>query len=124
MAKVARTAVQQRPQLLGAREETPAAEADGDATSLVEGVEASEVERMQRIQHRLVVAAQLLGDAWRPFAAGAGEQDLAAAQHKGVGGAQARCQRLALGVRQRTHEDGWSHVSQRTTFSTTSMFMH
>jgi hypothetical protein len=44
---------------------------------------------MEGIQHCLVVAAHLLGNARRPLAAGAGEQDLAAAQDKGVGGPQA-----------------------------------
>jgi hypothetical protein len=45
--------------------------------------------------------------------------DLAAAEDKGVGGAQARGQRLALGVRQWTRKNGRSHARYRTTFSAT-----
>src|SRR5579859_2456937 len=40
-------------------------------------------------------------------------------QEVGVGGAQTGRQGLALGVRERTHKDGRSHVQQHTTFSTT-----
>src|SRR5260221_1935036 len=77
------------------------------------------VEGVQGIERRLVVAAQVLGDPWRPLPARTGEQGLATAQHKGVGGAQAAGQRHALGVRERTHKDGGSPARQRTTFSCT-----
>src|SRR5258708_40275344 len=77
------------------------------------------VEGVQRIEHRLVVAAQVLGDPWRPLPEWTSEQDLATAQHRRVGGAQAGDQRRALGVRERTHKDGSSHARQRTTFSCT-----
>jgi hypothetical protein len=58
----------------------------------------------------LVVAAEVLGDLGRPLAASAFEEDLAATQEEGVGRAQARCQRLLLGVRQGAHENGCSHA--------------
>ena len=45
------------------------------------------------------------------------EQDLAAAQGEGIGGAQALLHRLALVVGQRTHKDRRSHALERTTFS-------
>jgi hypothetical protein len=49
----------------------------------------------------------------------AGQQHVAAAHDEGVAGAQTRCQGVALGVGERTHEDRWSHAFQRATFSTT-----
>ena len=121
MAEVARAAVQQRAQLLGAlagegprrrlvrtrgaflqRGQPLGVEGDGGHSSTVWSSQPS--------------CSAIRGD---PLAARAGEQDLAAAQDEGVRGAQARSQRLPLGVRERTHKDGSSHAAQRTTFSTT-----
>jgi hypothetical protein len=79
------------------------------------------VEGVQRIEHRLVVAAQQRGDAGSPLATGAAQQDLAAPQHKGVFGAQALLQGLPLIVGQRSHKDGRSHALERTTFSFTHL---
>ena len=45
---------------------------------MLERGESLGVEGMQRIEHRLVVAAEVLGNARGAFAAGAGKQDLAA----------------------------------------------
>src|SRR5258705_5510767 len=91
----------------------------GPRRLLREGSQPLGVERVQCVEHGLVVAAHLLGDAGRSFAPRTGEQDLAAAQHKAVLGTQAVLQGLAFRVRERTHKDGSSHSSQRTTFSFT-----
>ncbi len=53
------------------------------------------------------------------LAAGTGQHDLAAAEGKGIRGAQAGLQRLALGVRQRTHEERGLHGPQHTAFQKT-----
>jgi hypothetical protein len=77
------------------------------------------VEGMQRIEYGLVVAAQMLGNLGRPLAPCAGEQNLAAPQHKRIGGAQPRCQGVLLGIRQFAHKNRFSHARQDTTFSFT-----
>ncbi len=77
------------------------------------------VEGMERIEHGLVVAAQMVGDLGRPLAPCAGEQHLAAPQHKRLGGTQTCCQGMLLGVRQGAHKNRFSHASQDTTFSFT-----
>ncbi len=112
--------MQERAELLGALAgERLRRGAVGTRRTFVQRSEATGVERMQRIQQSLVVAPQVLSNAWRALAARAGQQDLAAAQDEGVGGAQACGQRLALSVREGTHEDRWSHAFQCATFSTT-----
>src|SRR5262249_14988757 len=75
------------------------------------------VEGVQRVEHRLVVDTQVRRDAGDTLAAGAGQQDLAAAQDEGVLGAHALLQLLPLVVAQRSHKDGRSHALERTTFS-------
>src|SRR5205823_6167415 len=49
-------------------------------------------------------------DPRRSLPAGAGQHDLAPTEDEGIGRAQAVLQLLALGVRQRTCEDRWSHT--------------
>jgi len=66
-----------------------------------------------------LVDAQVRGDAGGALATRTGQEDLAAAQDEGIGGAQALLQGLALVVGQRSHKDRWSHAHQRTTFSFT-----
>jgi hypothetical protein len=82
----------------------------GPRGAALEGIHPPCVEGMQGIQHGLVVAAEVLGDLRGALAASAFEEDLAATQDEGIGRAQARCQRLLLGVRERTHENGCSHA--------------
>jgi hypothetical protein len=48
------------------------------------------------IAHRLVIAAQVLGDLDRGLAARVGQEHLAAAHHKGIGRAHTCFQRRAL----------------------------
>ena len=61
-------------------------------------------EGVDGVADRLLVAAEGAGDGGHVLAAGAGQQDLAAAQGEGRGRAQAGLQGLALGVRQGTHK--------------------
>ena len=71
---------------------------------------------MQGVEHGLVVAALVGGNLRGTFATRAGQEDLAAAQHKGIGGAQPALQGMAFGVPQRAHKDGRSHTPEHTTF--------
>ena len=82
----------------------------GQRGAVLQGAQSPFVEGMQGIEHRLVVAAQFVGDVGRAFAAGAGQEHLAAAHDKGIGGAQAALQRLPLVVRQRTDKNGSFHI--------------
>ncbi len=120
MAELARTAVQQRAQLLGAfAGEGLRTGVVGPRGALAQRVEPTRVEGVQRVEHRLVVAAHLLGDAGSALAAGAGQQDLAAPQDKGVLRAQPRGHARTLGVREGTHKNRRSHTGEDTTFSLT-----
>jgi hypothetical protein len=60
------------------------------------------------------VAAQLAGNLVGVllFFIGAGQQDLATTQGEGIWRTQTRLQGLALGVAQRTREDGLFHVER------------
>src|SRR5919205_2160339 len=71
---------------------------------------------MDDIAHGLVVAAEAGGNHTGVLAAGAGEQDLAAAQDKGLRRAEASVERLLFGGREGSHMNWVSHVRYRTTF--------
>src|SRR3954471_2944146 len=77
-------------------------------------LEPSLVEALYGGARRLGVAAQRAGYPVGILAPGAGEQDLATAEDESVGGAQAVLQSLALGIRNRTHEDRSSHADHRS----------
>src|SRR5258708_39642664 len=74
---------------------------------------------MQSIEHRLVVDAQLRGDAGGTLATGAGHEDLAATQEKGVCRAQAFLLRRPLLLGQRANKHGRSPADQGPAFSFT-----
>src|SRR5207244_5934170 len=74
------------------------------------------IEAMDPLAHSLVVAADRLGDLNGALAAGGSEQDLGAAEDKGIGRAQAGLQRLALGGRERPHIDRRSHANKYQAF--------
>src|SRR3954453_1677903 len=76
--------------------------------------EAPLVEALYGGARRLGVAAQRAGDPVGVLASGAGEQDLTTAEDESVWRAQAVLQSLALGVRDRTHEDRSSHADHRS----------
>ena len=80
MAEFARAAVQQRAQLLGpvARERLRWRPVRTRG-ALPQRGEPYGIEGVQGVEHRLVVAPELLGNARSALAPGAGEQDLAAA---------------------------------------------
>src|SRR5215207_11709298 len=67
----------------------------------------------------LGIAAQRAGDPVGVLSSGAGKQDLAPTEDEGFRRAQALLQCLALGVRERTHEDRSFHSDQRSTLRTT-----
>jgi hypothetical protein len=75
---------------------------------------------MDDIAHRLVVAAQLPGNADSPLSPGAGQQDLAAAQHKGILRPQSRLDLLLFVLGHRADTNGCSHALYCTTFPITS----
>src|SRR5262245_47601010 len=70
------------------------------------------VEGVDGVAHGLVVAAQGTGDRQRWLAPAAGEQDLAAAQHKRIGGPQPGVERGTLLVGQGSDKDRWFHTTQ------------
>ena len=78
------------------------------------------VEGVDGVAHGLVVAAQGAGDPGGALAPVTGKQDLAPAEDESVGRMQALLQSLALVVRERTHEDGFSHGAQVSISPTTS----
>src|SRR5215208_4740528 len=65
-----------------------------------EGVDAPLVEGAYGIPHRLRSAPKVFGDLRRRVSAGAGKQDLAAAHHEGIFGAQPGFEPFALLFRQ------------------------
>src|SRR5215212_9277144 len=67
----------------------------------------------------LGIAAQRAGDPVGVLSSGAGKQDLAPTEDEGFRRAQALLQSLALGVRERTHEDRSFHSDQRSTLRAT-----
>src|SRR5919202_3658086 len=117
LAEGARALMQQRPQLLAAdriehRVRAPmrrggAGRQDGQPVG---------IEAMDDIAHSLVVAAEAVGNHAGGLAPGAGEQDLAAAQDKGLRRAEASVERLLFGGREGSHMNWVSHVRYRTTF--------
>src|SRR5579885_1192339 len=72
------------------------------------------VEGGNSVEDGLVAAAELLRDAGGPLAAGAGEQNLGSAEHKGLRRAQPVQQRLSLLGRQVADKDRRLHASQPT----------
>jgi hypothetical protein len=68
-----------------------------DARSrLSKGAEATLVEVVDGVAHRLGAAPEILGYPRRAFSAGAGQKDLAAPEEEGIFGAQPCLQDLAL----------------------------
>src|SRR3989442_10249681 len=77
------------------------------------------IEAVDHIANRLVVASQLASDSGGSLPACRCLQNLAAAQHKGIGRTQS-CLDLALFVfGERTDKDRFSHVLYDTTFPIT-----
>ena len=101
--------MQQRPQLLPARQIERGVDALGPGRAPAQRRHAPGVERDDDPPDGLVVTANLAGDLGGALAPGAGEQDLAPPQDESVGRAQAGGELLALGVRDGTHVDWYSH---------------
>jgi uncharacterized protein YaiE (UPF0345 family) len=78
------------------------------------------VEEMDGVAGALGVAAEAAGDLVGVLAPGAGEKYLAPAEDESIRRAQACLQGLALGVRDRTHEDWSSHVVEDNSSTTAS----
>ena len=78
------------------------------------------VEEMDGVAGGLGVAAEAAGDLVGVLAPGAGEKYLAPAEDESIRRAQACLQGLALGVRDRTHEDWSSHVVEDNSSTTAS----
>src|SRR5919202_35708 len=117
IAEGARALVQQRPQLLAADriEHRVRAPMRGGGAGRQDGQPVG-IEAMDDIAHGLVVAAEAGGNHAGVLAAGAGEEDLAAAQDKGLRRAGASGERLLFGGREGSHINWASHVRYRTTF--------
>src|SRR5215212_6694446 len=78
------------------------------------------VEEMDGVAGALGVAAEAAGDLVGVLAPGAGEKYLAPAEDESIRRAQACLQGLALGVRDRTHEDWSSDVVEDNSSTTAS----
>jgi hypothetical protein len=102
--------VQERPQPFGGG----GVEGDGDPMgtrgAFGQRVQSALVEGMDGIAHRLVVAAEGVGNPPGALVPGGSKEDLAATQGKGIGGAQPRRQCVAFAVRQRADEDWCTHT--------------
>src|SRR5690242_14418981 len=92
----------------------------GTGGAFGQGVHPRPVEGMDRIAHRLVVAAQVRSDLRGTLAPCRGEEDLTTAQGKGIGRTQPGQQGVAFGIRQRADKERSSHDRQDTPFPTTS----
>jgi len=109
-AEGARALVQQRALLVA-----PGGVKDGVGSALgrrragSEDSKAIGVEAMNDIADGLVVTAKALSNQAGMVAACAGEQDLAAAEHKGVGRAEAGVDHLLFGRGEGSDIDWWSH---------------
>jgi hypothetical protein len=113
--------MQQLPQTLGSLGVESGVDGVRTGGALAERLlRASFVEGVDGVAHGLRVAAQGASDPGGAFAPCALEQDLAAAEDEGVGGAQAFFKSLALVFLKRTHEDGFSHGAQVSISPTTS----
>jgi len=77
--------VQHRPQPLGAGRVEGRPDDLGAVRAALQRSHASHVERLDRLAHRLVVAAQVVRNRRGTLAAGARQHDLAAPQRKGIG---------------------------------------
>jgi len=78
------------------------------------------VEGRDGVAGALRVAPEAAGDLVGIFAPGTGQQDLATSEDEGIRRTQACLQGLALGVRERTHEDWSSHVVEDNSSTTAS----
>src|SRR5215210_1828938 len=78
------------------------------------------VEDVDGVARGLGVAPEVAGDLVGVLSIGAGEQDLATAQHEGIRRAQSRLQGFALGVAQGTHEDRSFHDPEDKSSTTVS----
>ena len=74
---------------------------------------------MDDIEHRLFVAPQLLGDGRSSFAAIGCQQNLAAAQYEGIGGAQPCLDLATLVFGERSDKERSFHAFYYTTLSIT-----
>lgn len=102
--------MEERPQLLRRLGRERRVAGMGAGGTALERPQAQGLERLDDVAHALVGAAQGTGDLGHPLAAGTGEQDLAAAQHEGIGRVQAGRQLLALAFCQGTDEHGLLHA--------------
>ena len=115
MPEVARAAVQQVAQplrRLGGERRLLGVDGRG---ALGQRGDALPVEGVDRVADGLLVATEAAGNPGDVLAARAGGEDLTAAEGEGIGLAQAHLHRVALGVRQRTHQEGSLHASECTT---------
>jgi hypothetical protein len=78
------------------------------------------IEAMDDIANRLVVAPELLGNGDGPLASGAGQQDLAAAQDKGIRRTQSGLDLLPFVLGHKADKNGCFHAVYCTTFPITS----
>ncbi len=83
-AEFARAAVQQILQAFQSFFRERGAQSMGTRRSLTQYVETRSIETMDHIAYHLIVAAELAGKLWGSFFTGGGQQDLAAAQDKGI----------------------------------------
>ncbi len=74
---------------------------------------------MDDIAHGLVVAAQMVRNRRGTFPAGRSQQDLAAAQHKGIGRTQTSLDLALFVFAEWSDKDGWFHTRYDTTLPTT-----
>src|SRR6188474_2717319 len=84
-----------------------------------QGGHALGIEGIKDIADRLIVAAQGLANHAGRLTTGTGKQDLATAQHKGIGRTQPLLQGVLFVLGQRTDIDRFSHTTEYTTFPNT-----
>src|SRR5690349_10063371 len=99
--------MQEGAQTLGLLGSEDQARAVGARGLLPQAGEPRRIAGRQRIEHRLVVDAQIRRDAGSALATGAGQDHLAAAQDEGIWSVQALLQRLPLFLAERSNKDGW-----------------
>jgi hypothetical protein len=115
-AKIAGTAMQQVFEPLEPFLRKAGVQAMGARRAFLQHGQTGGIEAMDDIANRLVVAAELLGNGDSPFSPGAGEQDLAAAQDKGIRRTQSGLDLLPFVLGQRADKNGCFHALYCTTF--------
>ena len=118
VAKLARGLVQQLGQPRGVLVREGGAQPMGPRRAFLQHRQTLGIEPVDHIAHGLAVAAQLPANGRCAFAAGTGQQNLAAAQDKGIRRAQARLEVSAFVVVERADKHGCFHALHDTTSST------